>query len=185
MADLTFAEVFPLFNVNFDTGKLFWQPRPVEMFRGTSQSPLHRSRIWNTKFAGKEAFTALTSNGYRCGRIFDRTYLAHRVIWLLATGQWADDTIDHINGDQLDNRLENLRAVSMAENNRNLRRPTHNTSGVVGVVWNRLNRKWMAQISQGVQTKYLGSFDKFEDAVAARKAAEIERGFHANHGRVA
>ena len=46
-------------------------------------------------------------------------YVAHRVAWALHHGDWPEHTIDHINRDRSDNRLENLRDVPQAVNNTN------------------------------------------------------------------
>jgi hypothetical protein len=90
--------------------------------------------------------------------------------------------IDHINGNRRDNRIANLRAVDRRENMRNARLRSNNTSGIVGVTFSRDRKKWVAQINDG-KVRSLGRFDKFEDAVEARKAAERRAGFHPNHGR--
>ena len=91
--------------------------------------------------------------------------------------------IDHINGIRNDNRPENLRSVSISENNKNVSKSTRNTSGVVEVYYYANIGKWRADIKYDNKYKHLGCFDKFEDAVLARKKAEIEYGFHENHGR--
>lgn len=164
-----------------DTGKLYWRERDVDMFVDGGHTAKHSCAKWNSRFAGKEAFTA-DSHGYKVGDIFDRTYKAHRVIWAIVHNEWPD-TIDHINGISDDNRIDNLRSVSQAENLRNAKRPSNNTSGVCGVVWNKAANKWQAQIGTGYKVKNLGLFTDFDEAVAARKTAEIKYGYHENHGR--
>lgn len=65
----------------------------------------------------------------------------------------------------------------------NMKRPSHNTSGVIGVFWNKGVGKWTAKIKKNQITTNLGNFINFEDAVSARKKAEEDLGFHMNHGR--
>lgn len=175
---ITPKEMRKLLRYERETGKLFWLERPREMF------PDERAwKIWNTRYAGKEAFTADNGNGYRRGAVFDKMYRAHRVIWAIHTGAWPDDHIDHINGVRDDNRIDNLRAVSHAENQKNCRGRKDNTSGVMGVHWYKRRGAWQAYIKVAGKNKHLGYFKSKEDAIAARAAAEIEYGFHENHGR--
>ena len=91
------------------TGHLSWQ-RPPSGISGRSLS------IWNSRFHGREAFTATVTRGYKQGRIDGVAYLAHRVAWAICKGEWPSGVIDHINGDTSDNRIENLRDVSQSEN---------------------------------------------------------------------
>jgi hypothetical protein len=163
-----------------ETGKLFWNHRPLEMFG--------KKRIWatwNTRWAGREAFTSTDGHGYQQGQLLSRRMHAHRVIWAVMTGRWPTGQIDHINGVRNDNRLLNLREVSVSENRKNQRRRLNNTSGVTGVSWAHDKQKWLADIRVDGKQIYIGRFDDFEDAVAARKAAEKTYGFHPNHGRAA
>ena len=165
-----------------DTGKLFWRERDVDMFSDGKHSAAHNCASWNSRYANREAFTAYFTNDYKHGCIFGSHYLAHRVIWAMMHDEWPD-TIDHINGVPSDNRIKNLRSVSQSENCRNAKRPSNNKSGVCGVCWHKQKNKWAAQIKAGGKQKNLGYFDDFDDAVAARKKAEIKYGFHHNHGR--
>lgn len=166
-----------------ETGKLFWRERGPEWFMDGYHSAEVCARRWNTKNAGKEAFTAVTV-GYRIGGLFDVLYLAHRIIWKMVHGTDADQ-VDHIDGNRSNNRIENLRDVSETTNKRNAKRPSHNTSGVVGISFDQSRKQWEAYITLADRKHTLGRYDEFDDAVAARKAAEIEYGFHANHGRAA
>lgn len=106
----------------------------------------------------------------------------HRAIWTMVYGYWAKE-IDHINGDPQDNRLENLREVTHRENCLNGRRRSRNTSGANGVNWDASRNKWLVRIQTEKGAVNRGRFDSFDDAVAARKAAEAEYGYHENHGR--
>lgn len=111
------------------------------------------------------------------GHCDGRLLLAHRVAWAIYHGAWPDRIVDHINHDKLDNRIQNLRLVTNSESARNKPLSPRNKSGVAGV--QRVGNRWVVTIS----TTQLGSFRSFDDAVAARRAAEVEMGFHPNHGR--
>lgn len=131
-----------------------------------------------------EAFTSVDTKGYRRGTILGRRIRAHRVIWALVHGEWPEQ-IDHINGDRQDNRLRNLRNVLSCENQRNMRRPSNNTSGIIGVSFFTASRRWRAHISFGGVQHHLGYFATKEEAAEARRRAEREFGYHPNHGRIA
>jgi len=122
------------------------------------------------------------TDGYRRVAFDGKQYREHRIIWAIVTGTWPLQ-IDHINGVRDENRWINLRDVSNRENCRNKKRPANNTSGVTGVYWRGRNLTWVARIRLNGKMANLGSFATFDEAVAVRKAAEVEHGFHANHGR--
>jgi hypothetical protein len=159
-----------------ETGKLYWLERPRVFFKSDKDH-----KRWNTRYAGNEAFSP-NNNGYLDGMIFRRMYRAHQVAWALHYGEWPKDQIDHINGDRSDNRITNLRVVSRSENCRNTKLRSNSKTGVLGVY--RHKHRWRATIYDG-GSRHIGLFDTFEDAVAARKAAERELGYHPNHGRPA
>jgi hypothetical protein len=83
-----------------ETGKLFWRERDREFFKSDRDY-----KVWNIRFAGKEAFTA-SDCGYKTGKVFGKTYRAHRIIWALQTGAWPRDEIDHIDQDKSNNAWE-------------------------------------------------------------------------------
>lgn len=84
---------------------------------------------------------------------------------------------DHINGNSLDNRRENLRACSTAENNRNVARRARNTSGYKGVYWHKREEKWRAGIHFLGQSIHLGYFsEKTRAALAYNDAAKQYHG---------
>lgn len=162
------------------TGALTWRPRPREMFKRDSLW-----KRWNSRYAGRGAFLQVSHKGYLTGQIFRTSYRAHRVIWAMMTGSWPPDQIDHINGVRSDNRLANLRAVSGQENMRNQRMPVNNTSGAVGVTWDKRRRRWLANLVVSGRCIYIGSYALKDDAIAARRAAQDRHGYHPNHGREA
>lgn len=91
----------------------------------------------------------------------------HRWIMGEPTGKY----IDHISGDTLDNRRKNLRICTNSANLRNGSIRTNNTSGKTGVSKAR-SGKWVAEIKVKYKKKFLGTFEKFDDAVTAREKAE-------------
>jgi len=161
-----------------DTGKLFWLERPDSMFKS-----LRHSKTWNTKFLGREAFTATNSHGYRHGELLGRFVRAHRVAWAIETGAWPIEQIDHINGKPSDNRFSNLRQVSNVMNARNKKLSSNNKSGFIGVSWMKGVNKWQAYITVDGDRHHIGLFECAEQAATARKKADIDFGFHENHGR--
>lgn len=123
--------------------------------------------------AGAEA-GSVDDLGYRYVGICYRRFAAHRVAWLLATGNWPDGEIDHINGDPGDNRLANLRVVDRVTNmqNRHAAQINNRSSGLLGVTWNKRARKWQSQIKVGAKMRYLGVFEEKAAAAAAYLAAK-------------
>lgn len=174
-----------LLRYDSETGKLFWLPRKESSFAHLGSKASAICKMWNRKFADKEAFTAADSRGYRRGNVFGRTYEAHRVCWAIHYGKWPEHQIDHIDGDPTNNKIENLRDATRTEQARNAAMPSTNRSGVVGVCWDKSRRRWSAFIHIDNRVRHLGRFAQMDDAVRARKAAEIRFGFHPNHGRAA
>jgi hypothetical protein len=135
---------------------------------------------YNAKHAGKEAFTFKDVDGYLHGKVFGAKLQAHRVIWKLVHGV-DPDTIDHINGDPSDNRLENLRDCTVAENSRNYAKAPGGSSRFRGVCWIKRDKAWAARISDGRSgTVSLGNY---RDEVLAAKA--YDRAARERHGEFA
>lgn len=166
-----------------ETGKLFWRERTAEDFSGSVRaSPAVRCRQWNTRYASKEAFIYEDVNGYLRGEVKGYVGLAHRIIWAIYHGEWPEN-VDHINGIKSDNRLANLRTVTKSENARNQKLNVRNTSGCSGVSLDSGKNLWLAEISAAGKPIRLGYFRDLSDAIAARKQAEQELGYHPNHGQ--
>lgn len=109
-----------------------------------------------------------------------RTYLGHRLAWFYVHGEMPKNIIDHINGDKADNRISNLQDVTVSQNAENTRRPrgSNKTSQYLGVSWNTASGKYVAQIMMSGKAKFLGYFQKEEEARDAY--LEAKRRLHRN-----
>lgn len=157
MNELTFEEASKLLAYDPECGLLTWK-----VSRGTVK-------------AGSVAGSP-NGKGYLQVALHGKDYLAHRLAWLLHTGSWPSQHLDHINGQKTDNRMDNLRECSNAQNQQNRGKPSNNTSGVQGVCWHKRDKKWQAQIAVDGKRINLGYFETIEEAVAAR--AEAKAHYH-------
>lgn len=158
----TFEEVEKLLAFDPESGAFTWLPRS-----GDSASVVR----WNARFASKPA-GALLPTGYIGIRLNGDRFLAHRLAWLLTYRRWPEGWLDHKNGDPSDNRIANLRECSPSENHQNRAIQSNNTSGCVGVSFNKHARKWVANIGRDRKQFYLGRFSSREEAEFAYLAAK-------------
>lgn len=159
------------------TGKLFWKERDLATF-----ATLGAGKTWNKNFAGAEAFTAIDRKGYLVGAIHNTPYRAARIIYMMHYG--TDPTqVDHVDGDRMNNRIQNLRSVSPETNSRNMKLFKNNTSGHAGVTWDTNRQLWIARISDKGRTVNLGRFSGIDEAIAVRKQAELDLKYHPSHGK--
>jgi hypothetical protein len=105
---------------------------------------------------------------YRACRSFNgQSIYLHRFIMDAPSGM----VVDHINHDMLDNRKENLRLATHAENMRNRRATPKNTSGYKGVSWSSFYKVWKVQIQKDGKSQFIGCFI---DPVEAAKAYDVK-----------
>lgn len=117
-----------------------------------------------------KSFGSENGNGYLRASINDRLHYAHRLIFVLFHG-FVPDYVDHIDGNPTNNRIENLRSVTHAQNMQNQKLRRDNKSGQKGVCWNIRDKTWTVQIFKDSKQHCLGTFTDKDAAVAAYKAA--------------
>lgn len=105
--------------------------------------------------------------GYRLIRLDGALHRVHHLVIFMEQGYWPKEDVDHIDGNPLNNRIENLRACSHANNQRNMRRHHDSQSQFKGVHWDVSIRKWRGRICVDGKSKYLGVFT---DQLSAAKA---------------
>ena len=109
-------------------------------------------------------------NGYVKAQVSGKSVLLHRFLM----NPPDDMCVDHINGDPTDERKSNLRIVTKQQNAMNRKKHNNNQSGHTGVNWHKGANKWAASIRYKGNYIHLGSFTNKEDAIKARKDAELK-----------
>lgn len=127
--DLAADYVRSLFLYDEETGNLIWQ----KVGKG------------NPRKFGDIAGSRTKSGHIRLG-IKGNLYLAHRIIWLIKTGEWPEFEIDHVDMDGVNNRWKNLREATTAQNQRNRGAIKNTKSGFKGVSFHRGTGKYAARI---------------------------------------
>lgn len=165
---ITQEEVRRLFHYDPDTGVLTWRGPPNNRIKAGAEAGCIKTDLSGKKYR----YVTVNRKGYR----------VHRLIWLYVRGYFPEE-VDHQDGNGIHNEWLNLRETDRKGNSRNLRKCSVNKSGHTGVDWHKLHKKWHAGIRVNSVRKHLGYFDDINEAIKARKQAEIEHGFHANHGQ--
>jgi hypothetical protein len=127
---------------------------------------------------------SINNTGYRRVGVNNKDYLNHRLIFLMFHG-YLPQYIDHIDGNLLNNRIENLRSATKSENSQNTRKRIDNSSGVKNVTWLKRDKKWRVELNVNGNRK---NFGHYYDIEVAKFIAETMRykyhGAFANHGGV-
>lgn len=131
--------------------------------------------VWLNQWVWRLDGNGYASRGRRFGHKgpYRRVFL-HRVLLGLEYGDPRQG--DHINRDRLDCRMSNLRIVTAGENSQNVSGLHGSTSRHRGVFWMPRNRKWAAKVGR----KYLGLFEREDDAAAAARQYRVEHMTHAH-----
>lgn len=163
-----------LFDYDKDNGKLYWKKRPLRHFAREK----HCKR-WNTVHANKEAGHISKHNDdlqYR--RVLlpnGKKMLAHRIIWQIEKSKLLKkDVIDHIDGNGLNNKIENLRLTNNSGNQKNRKLNINSTSKIKGVYIS--DNRIFAQIGSK-ENKKSKTFKTIEEAICWRKNQENKRGY--------
>ena len=144
---------------HYDDGVLYWRNQP----------PINANRVgWNTRYGDKPA-GRIDNLGYIRLELDGVDYRAHRIIWKMVHGFEPPDALDHIDGDKLNNRIENLRGATHSQNQMNKRCHRSNKSGFKGIFAHhaKSHQAWQAQIKANRKTYCLGTFRTPELAHAA------------------
>lgn len=148
---LTQSQIIDLFE--YRDGRLYWRK--------------------NKKRAGY-----ITPQGYlRIGHNYESTF-AHRLIFILHHG-YSPEFVDHIDGDKLNNRIENLRAVTRSQNQCNARLRKDSFTGLKNVTRHR--NKWQVRIRFNNKLTHIGTFDDLE--LAEFVASEYRDKYHGEFAR--
>jgi hypothetical protein len=170
---LTQEEALRLFE--YRDGALYWKERPRSDFKTDLAW-----KQWNPKHAGKRA--GCWSIHHVTVAINRKHYQLARIIFLMHHG-YLPFIVDHADCNPQNNDISNLRAATKADNQRNAGMYAHNTSGIKGVVWSKLAKKWLARVKFKGVTKHLGTFKSKDDAAEfVQLAREMLHGAFANHG---
>jgi hypothetical protein len=153
------------------TGLFTWKARAAD-------------KSFTSRFAGKPAYVTLDSRGYYKTTIYRTNTWAHRVAYFMIHNVCVPHDIDHINGIRTDNRITNLRAVTIAENRKNAALRSDNTSGITGVSWMKTKQRWRARFydNEG-QEHHIGLFHCKHEAERMLREYRASHGYHENHGR--
>lgn len=162
--ELTQAYVRECFDYDPATGNLIWRERPRSHFK-CGYIPGPSSRVIGC-VAG-----VVCPKGYRQISVAGKLYKAHRLVWFWTYGYFPAQEIDHINRNKLDNRIENLRECSTAQNIR--------ARGFSKKLKSRGTRlvpsgRWQASIRADGRTQYLGTFLTEKDAALAYARAAVD-----------
>ena len=124
----------------------------------------------------------VSKDGYMYFGFKNKVLKLHRAIFLMLHG-YLPDYVDHHDHNRLNNKPGNLRAATMTCNNRNCSIQRNNKSGVVGVSYSKSRQKWVAMIWHKSKPIPLGRYKNKQDAINARKLAEVKYGYNPNHGK--
>lgn len=159
---ITYEQLRELLHYDPDTGAFTWRKRDDER------------PCWNSRYTKGRAGTINETTGYVVINTGKRLYRAHRLAWLYVHCRWPLLQIDHRNGDRTDNRINNLREASQAENNANASVRADNRCGLKGVRINPISGRYRARIKINGKAKHLGYFDSPQEAHSAYYAAAQE-----------
>lgn len=151
------------------------------LFRYDSESGrLYRIRCSDgIEVNSEEEAAYINSNGYMQISITDsnktkKTFKAHHICYYIHTSEEPLSIVDHIDGDRLNNRADNLRLVSEQVNARNRKMRNDNTSGITGISYNRRMKKWRCTYYLDDGKRKNLYFDTKEEALQARLRHERE-----------
>lgn len=152
------------------------QQRLKEVAHYDSATGIFTSRVRRGKVNPGDELGTLCCYGYVIIKIDYVRYRAQRLAVLYMTGHWPEGVSDHINRDRADNRWENIRVCTKAENNRNRELAKNNTSGSKGVVFDKRFGKWLVMVGINGSRRSFGYYEDIE--LADLVASEARSKYH-------
>jgi len=162
MADQDITKEILNFLFEYKNGELYWK------FSLSSKSP-------KGCIAG-----SIKHDRYRRISIGKKPYLAHRLIFMMFNG-YMPEIVDHIDGNRLNNHIENLRPANRSQNQHNKPALKTNTSGHKNVTWNARKRKWLVNLRLNSKDIHIGYFEDIE--LADLVAQEARNKYHKEFAR--
>ena len=139
-----------------------------EVFEYNSATGAFKWKKTLSSRAIKGTTAGAAKDGYVVIRYKNVLYRAHRLAYYFHTGvDPAEMTIDHKDGNRNNNSVSNLRLATHKDQQGNRPNPVNNTSGSVGVCFDKAKNKWMARLGK----KFIGYFTAKEEAAAAYEEA--------------
>lgn len=145
------SDFWHAFKPDFKAGKLFWSHPPRNHVHRTCSEAGYIN-------AGKGK-----NKSYWQIRVDGKTFKRSRVIFFMAHGKWPEPCVDHINGDSLDDRIENLRECNFSQNIVNSKPKLKIKQLPVGV-YETKQGKYMARVTVNGNTNNLGTFPTIGEA---------------------
>lgn len=147
------------------TAGVLTHKRLIELFTYTDFGIFIRNKKTSNVTKEGEIAGSRDAYGYIVIGIDGKYYKAHRLAWFYVHVKWPKNQIDHINSIKHDNRINNLREATPAENCIHHLKRKDNSSGFVGIHWDEKKRKWIARCAIDNIRYYLGAFKDKEIAI--------------------
>ena len=136
------------------------------------------NKVDRTHHSKKGQEIGFENQGYYRFKFGQKLYSNHRIIYFLNTGIDPEEkTVDHEDGDSLNNKISNLRLATRSQNQDNREKQKNNKSGATGVFFRKSMQTWEPYIVKGVRQLSLGRFKNKDKAVAVRIVAETDPRF--------
>lgn len=130
----------------------------------------------------RKPLSTMSTNGYLVARLGNEFFMSHRIAWVIINGMIPEGVeVDHMDGDKLNNRIENLRLVSHSVNMKNVGKRKSNTSGVTGVTITK-SGKYRARVKSNGVYILNASCETLEEAASLVKKVRLENDFTDRHG---
>lgn len=164
------TELRAYFGYDPETGKLYYK------FYYAGDDLTRQQKSWNTRYKDKEA-TGWINNNYIRISFKTRQFYLHQIAFAIMVG-YIPEEVDHKDLNKLNNKWDNLREASHAENASNMKMRRNNKAGMKGVSWSKWTNSWRMDFQHN-NVKYHSFHPTKEEAYKAycEKSAELHKEF--------